>query len=115
MAAIAFDLDGTLVDSAPDIAAAANRMLFSMGHAPLSLAQLTSFIGRGIPNLVHRVADMAFKARQFAPQRRARAKHRFGCRGQHRIARRQFADPLFEPATRSGADLEAEVPQQPAQ
>lgn len=53
--AIVFDLDGTLVDSAPDIAAAANRMLAGVGHAPLPLDQLTSFIGYGIPNLVHRV------------------------------------------------------------
>ena len=55
--AIVFDLDGTLVDSAPDIAAAANRMLAGVGHAPLSLAQMTSFIGHGIPNLVRRVIE----------------------------------------------------------
>lgn len=53
--AIVFDLDGTLVDSAPDIAAAANRVLTEMGHAPLSLPVMTSFIGHGIPNLVRQV------------------------------------------------------------
>lgn len=54
-AAIVFDLDGTLVDSAPDIAAAANRLLEEMTLAPLPVPLLTSFIGHGIPDLVHRV------------------------------------------------------------
>lgn len=55
MAAIVFDLDGTLVDSAPDIAAAANRMLADRDEAPISLDRVVSFIGHGIPNLVRLV------------------------------------------------------------
>ena len=35
MAAVIFDLDGTLVDSAPDIHAAVNRLLADVGEAPL--------------------------------------------------------------------------------
>ncbi|SDC42863.1 phosphoglycolate phosphatase [Ruegeria marina] len=54
-AAIVFDLDGTLIDSAPDIAAAVNRMLAAEGHGPLDLATVTSFVGRGLPNLVAQV------------------------------------------------------------
>lgn len=54
---IVFDLDGTLIDSAPDIHAAANRMLADFGHTPLSVAQVTSFIGNGIPNLVRLVME----------------------------------------------------------
>jgi len=53
--AIVFDLDGTLVDSAPDIAAAANRMLDEIDHAPLPVPLLRSFIGHGIPRLVGQV------------------------------------------------------------
>ena len=53
--AIVFDLDGTLIDSAPDIHAAANRMLASQSAAPLDLATVTSFIGNGLPKLVERV------------------------------------------------------------
>lgn len=53
--AIVFDLDGTLVDSAPDIAAAANRMLADFDLPPLPEAQLRGFIGHGIPNLVRQV------------------------------------------------------------
>ena len=55
MAAIVFDLDGTLIDSAPDIHAAANRMLAGEGLDPLDLATITSFIGNGLPKLVERV------------------------------------------------------------
>lgn len=52
---LVFDLDGTLVDSAPDIHAAVARMLAGEGKAPLDLATVTSFIGLGLPNLVERV------------------------------------------------------------
>jgi phosphoglycolate phosphatase len=51
---ITLDLDGTLLDTAPDLAAAANAMRTALGHAALDLATLTSFVGRGIPNLVSR-------------------------------------------------------------
>lgn len=52
MKAIVFDLDGTLIDSAPDLHAAVNRMLIDEGAEPLSLAKVTSFIGNGLPRLV---------------------------------------------------------------
>jgi len=52
---IIFDLDGTLIDSAPDLRRAANRMLAAEGRAPLDLAETTRFIGNGFPKLVERV------------------------------------------------------------
>jgi phosphoglycolate phosphatase len=55
--AIVFDLDGTLVDSAPDIHAAVNRTLAAHGHAPLALATVKRFIGNGVPVLIERVMD----------------------------------------------------------
>lgn len=54
MRAIIFDLDGTLVDSAPDIHAAANRMLAGLGAGPLDREAVTHFIGNGIEVLVRR-------------------------------------------------------------
>jgi len=60
---IVFDLDGTLVDSAPDIAAAANKMLAGEGLEPLDLPTIISFIGNGLPKLVERV----MRARAIAP------------------------------------------------
>ena len=50
-----FDLDGTLIDSAPDIRAAVNRMLAGEGLEPLDLPTVTDFVGNGMPKLVERV------------------------------------------------------------
>ena len=53
--AVLIDLDGTMVDSAPDIVEAANRMLVELGAPPLSHAVVASFIGNGVPTLVRRL------------------------------------------------------------
>jgi len=52
--AVAFDLDGTLVDSAPDIAAAANAALASLGMARVAEAKVALAIGDGIDMMVER-------------------------------------------------------------
>jgi len=57
MNAIIFDLDGTLIDSAPDIHAASEKLLTELGYPPLSLETIISFIGNGVPKLVERVMD----------------------------------------------------------
>jgi phosphoglycolate phosphatase len=49
-----FDLDGTLVDSAPDLRTALNEMLRERGRPPLSPAQVRRMIGDGAPALVAR-------------------------------------------------------------
>jgi phosphoglycolate phosphatase len=56
------DLDGTLVDSAPDIAAAVNRMLADIGAPELSLDTVRSFIGGGVPTLLARVLEASGRA-----------------------------------------------------
>jgi len=48
------DLDGTLVDSAPDIRRALNAALAEAGLPPLSLAEVTARIGDGAAKLVER-------------------------------------------------------------
>ena len=53
--AIVFDLDGTLVDSVPDLLVAANKMLAEVDQAPLDLPTLTSYVGHGIPSLVRQI------------------------------------------------------------
>lgn len=45
--AVIFDLDGTLIDSAPDIHAAANRVLERHGIAPFTLIEARGFVGHG--------------------------------------------------------------------
>jgi phosphoglycolate phosphatase len=44
---ILFDLDGTLVDSAPDLLAAVNRVLADAGREPLPLAVLRPVVSKG--------------------------------------------------------------------
>lgn len=48
---IAFDLDGTLIDSAPDIHACVNKTLADHGQPGLSLDQVRGFIGHGVAHL----------------------------------------------------------------
>ncbi len=45
--AVIFDLDGTLIDSAPDIHAAANSVMARHGLAPFTLAEARGFVGHG--------------------------------------------------------------------
>ena len=49
---LVFDLDGTLIDSAPDLHATANAVLGQEGLPPVSLSQLRSYIGNGVQHLV---------------------------------------------------------------
>jgi phosphoglycolate phosphatase len=52
--AVAFDLDGTLLDTIHDLAAAVNALLDELGHAPLDVAIVRTFVGKGMANLVRR-------------------------------------------------------------
>jgi phosphoglycolate phosphatase len=49
-----FDLDGTLIDSAADLAASVNAMLADFGCQPLPLAEIRRMIGDGVAMLVAR-------------------------------------------------------------
>jgi phosphoglycolate phosphatase len=51
---IAFDLDGTLVDSAPDLATALNKVLTKEGLPPASLEDARRFVGQGARALMVR-------------------------------------------------------------
>ena len=48
------DLDGTLADTIPDLAIAANMMLRELGRPALDVELIRSFVGKGIPKLVER-------------------------------------------------------------
>jgi phosphoglycolate phosphatase len=54
MSGIIFDLDGTLIDSAPDIHDASVTVMRDHGLPTLTLEQVRSFIGNGVPALISR-------------------------------------------------------------
>ncbi len=51
---VMFDLDGTLVDSVPDLAAAVDRMLVELGRPPAGVEKVRDWIGNGALVLVRR-------------------------------------------------------------
>jgi len=51
---IVFDLDGTLVDSAPDLAYSLDATLAELGRPPAGEARVRGWIGNGVPMLVKR-------------------------------------------------------------
>jgi phosphoglycolate phosphatase len=52
--AVMIDLDGTMLDTVADLAVAVNLMLAKIGRPPLDENLVRQFVGKGIPNLVHR-------------------------------------------------------------
>jgi phosphoglycolate phosphatase len=57
--AIALDLDGTLLDTIHDLAAAVNALLADLGHAPLPQDTIRALVGKGMANLVQRALAKA--------------------------------------------------------
>ena len=70
---LVFDLDGTLVDSVPDLTSALNEVLGERGRGPLSPAEVAPMVGDGIPALVAR----GFVARGGTPTEAAAALPRY--------------------------------------
>ena len=58
--AVTIDLDGTLADTIPDLAAGANAMLAELGRPALPVERIRTFVGKGIPKLVERTLTEAF-------------------------------------------------------
>lgn len=90
---ILFDLDGTLIETAPEIADAVNDTLLQFGHAPASQQQITDWIGHGTRELLiqalaqatHTTADAVRGSAQFATIEAAFGEHylhRCGSRSQ---------------------------------
>ena len=56
---VAFDLDGTLVDSAADLAAAASALTVELGGRALGRAEVVAMVGEGAAVLVERALRAA--------------------------------------------------------
>ncbi len=67
MPTLVLDLDGTLVDSVPDLAAALNRLMDTRGLARFSESETARLVGDGVQRLVER----AFAARGRTPDEQA--------------------------------------------
>lgn len=67
---VTLDLDGTLLDTLPDLAAAANALRCELGREPLAEATIGSHVGRGIDVLVERcLPELAGEALAHAKER----------------------------------------------
>lgn len=83
IAALFFDLDGTLVDSVPDLTVAVNVMLRQLDLPARDQARVRTWVGNGMNNLIHRAltddmagrADPALFARAKTLYRAAYAEH----------------------------------------
>jgi phosphoglycolate phosphatase len=51
---VIFDLDGTLVDSLPDIAAALNQALLTLGRPPFPVSEVRALVGEGVLRLAEK-------------------------------------------------------------
>lgn len=78
---IVFDLDGTLIDSAPDIHASACRVLAEEGLAPMTLPQVRGMIGHGVAHLVGRLLEARGLPREGAQHTRMTASFTAGYEG----------------------------------
>ncbi|MBG6081344.1 HAD family hydrolase [Rubrivivax gelatinosus] len=70
-AAVLFDLDGTLVDSAPDLAGAANDLRVARGLEPLPYERLRPMVGTGARGMVGAAFGLAPGDEGFEPLRDA--------------------------------------------
>jgi phosphoglycolate phosphatase len=77
--AIALDLDGTLVDTLPDLHEAGNRMLAGLGRGHADTESVRSYIGDGVDRLIKRLltgkVDGEPDAETFAAARGAFTRH----------------------------------------
>jgi phosphoglycolate phosphatase len=52
--AILFDLDGTLLDSAPDLTHSVDQMLLSLGYPKAGIDKVVTWVGNGLQKLIER-------------------------------------------------------------
>ncbi|OJF90862.1 HAD family hydrolase [Pararhizobium antarcticum] len=72
---VVFDLDGTLVDSVPDLAGSLDGLMREMGLEAIGVSATRKLIGHGIPNLVRGALDL--RAVEWQDEQGKRAIKRF--------------------------------------
>jgi phosphoglycolate phosphatase len=80
------DLDGTLMDTVPDLAEAANRMRADFGLPALPASRVAQYVGKGADVLVHRSLtdrmDGEVEPERFGPARASFARHYHAVNGE---------------------------------
>src|SRR5690606_23547143 len=81
------DLDGTMVDTAPDFLVALNNMRDELGLAPIDIETVKSFVGKGTENLLRNVLALDFDAsgvaRHYEAALAAYMRHYLAINGRH--------------------------------
>ncbi len=88
--AVLLDLDGTLLDTIPDLAHAANAMRADLDLAPLPEALIATYVGRGVDNLIRRTLTERLDGEGLTDEQFARGRASFFPRyhavnGQHAV------------------------------
>ena len=81
--AVLFDLDGTLLDSAPDLASAANQLRLARGMQALPHARYRPFVGTGARGMLRIALDIAPDAPHFEQLKEEFFTAYEQCMGQH--------------------------------
>lgn len=89
---LCFDLDGTLVDSAPDLTTSLNLMLVEMQLAPVTEDSVRSWIGNGALKLIQRALAHVQLA-QASEEQLVQAKALFFAAYANNVANRTFCYP----------------------
>ncbi|WP_194436798.1 phosphoglycolate phosphatase [Vibrio fluminensis] len=75
---IAFDLDGTLLDSVPDLAVAADQAVRELGYAGVSEEQVRDYVGNGADILIARALSQSIDINpELSPELRAKGRELF--------------------------------------
>ncbi|GHC41526.1 phosphoglycolate phosphatase, bacterial [Alcaligenes pakistanensis] len=81
---VLFDLDGTLLDTIPDLASACNAMRIDLGLPALPEARIATFVGKGSENLVQRaLTDLPNPPADYSQALESFYYHYQLCNGQH--------------------------------
>ncbi len=78
--AVLLDLDGTLLDTIPDLAHAANAMRADLGLPALPQSLIATYVGRGVDNLIQRTLAEDLDGAPIPPELLARGRASFAPR-----------------------------------
>lgn len=99
--AVLLDLDGTLLDTIPDLAEAVNAMLADLNVKPLPVEQIASYVGKGARVLIQRVLRHALPAENADPHVQEQAMQSWR-RRYHQV---NGDGARLYPGTREGLDM----------